>query len=96
MSTLDSTSTDAEVFAAYEDNASYLEDDSATKAAAFITACTFLLRRMAKSAGEGPANVTLSPELIEKQLEEAKVWLAANSTDTNAGVIHYSFAESRT
>ena len=96
MSTLTSSSTDAEVNAAYDDNASYAEDSSATKAAAFITACRFLLRRMAKTAGHGPATLTLSPELVLQEMRAAQAWLAANPTDTNAGVIHYSFNEMRT
>ena len=43
MATLNASSTDAEVWAAYDENASYQEDDSTAKALAFITAGRILL-----------------------------------------------------
>lgn len=51
-------STDAEVGAAYEDNASQEEDASRAKALAFITACRILRRRRPVPAGRdrSPAN----------------------------------------
>lgn len=95
MSTLDSDSTDAQVNNAYDNSASYAEDGSVTKARAFITACRFLLRRMVKQAGHGPATLTLSPELVLQEMRDAQSWLAANPATTNAGVIHYGFKEIR-
>jgi hypothetical protein len=58
MATLSSNSTDAEVWAAYDDNASYEEDGSRAKALAFVTACGILRRRLPLSAGRGPQSVT--------------------------------------
>jgi len=95
MSTLTSDSTDAEVYAAYEDNASYAEDSSTTKCRAFITACRFLVRRTAKQAGQAGFNVQLTPELIQDEMRKAETWLAANPGTTNEGAVHYGFDEFR-
>jgi hypothetical protein len=46
MATLNGNSTDAEVWAAYDDNASYEEHGSRTKALALVTACRVLWRRL--------------------------------------------------
>jgi hypothetical protein len=80
MSSLSSTSTDAEVYAAYDDNASYAEDVSAAKARAFTTAVRILLRRLPAEAGTREGNVRFSPETLRKELEEARDWLIANGS----------------
>ncbi len=80
MSTLSSASTDAQVFAAYDDNASYSEDASVPKAKAFLTACRFLLRRMPKRAGSGNADLELNPDLIQEEMAQARTWLETNDT----------------
>lgn len=81
MSTLTSASTDSDVWAAYDDNASYDEDGSTTKAKAFRTACRFLLRRQPKRATDGlGSSVEFNPDLIQKEMDEANDWLRANST----------------
>jgi hypothetical protein len=72
MSALTSTSTDAQVFAAYDDNASYAEDNSPAKARAFITACRILLRRVPKETGTREAHLTLTPDLIQKEMQAAQ------------------------
>jgi len=90
VSTLSSASTDAQVLAAYDDNASYEEDASSTKAAAFVTACRFLLRRMAKKSGDGTLETELSPDLIREELCAAQAWLSANGGASTGGVIHLS------
>ena len=80
MATLTSASTLAEIKAAYADNASYLEDGSATKARAFITACTLLLlrlpKRVSKGGGQGE-EIELDPQLLADQIGEAKRYLSA-------------------
>jgi len=94
MSTLTSSSTFADVKAAYDDNASYVEDDSATKAAAFVTACRFLLRQLPKLAMQGGTNqVQMSPELIRDEMRDAHQWLA--SKRTRGGVVHPDFSNLR-
>lgn len=99
MSTLTSASTNAEVEAAYDDNASYAEDNSSVKCQAFITACRFLLRRMfSRSATGGRANQELEFDvnLIQKQLEDAERWAAAYSAGSGGGnVVVTSFENFR-
>lgn len=87
MSTLSSTSTDAEVWAAYDDNASYEEDGSRTKAQAFITACRLLARRLPISAGRGTQNVTR--ESLQQQIEDARTWLDLHPATSSGGRVRY-------
>lgn len=89
MSTLTSSSTLAQIKAAYVDNASYAEDNSPAKARAFITACRILLLKLPRSA-EGPGGgerVELEPRIIQDEANRAHRWLALNS-GTGAGVVH--------
>jgi hypothetical protein len=83
MSTLTSASTDAQVWAAYDDNASYEEDGSASKCKAFITACRLILRRRPQSFGRSEQSGTF--ERITDELTTARQWLAANPPSTGAG-----------
>lgn len=78
MSTLSSTSTDEQVWAAYDDNASFEEDASSAKAAAFVTACRILLRRRPASYGNDGETVAFDGNAIVTQLQRAEKWLAAN------------------
>ena len=80
MSSLTSSSTLAQVKAAYIDNASYAEDVSVTKAKAFVTACRILLLKLPAEAGTRESHVRLNPELIQKEMAEARTWIAANDT----------------
>src|SRR5687768_3075117 len=80
MSSLSSSSALTEVEAAYDDNASYAEDGSVAKAKAFVTACRILLHRLPAEAGTRESHMRLSPELIRKEMEEAKAYVAANDT----------------
>ncbi len=80
MATLSSSSTLAEIQAAYDDNASYAEDASTVKAVAFITACRLLLRRTYKRqvhGGRGGQELEADPSLLRAELEDARRWLAA-------------------
>ena len=98
MSSLSSTSTYAEVKAAYYDNASYEEDASVSKAAAFITACRFLLQQDPKKAGwrEGSSQ-EWDPEVLERQMNEARAWKASQVAVTagGPGSIYASFENFR-
>jgi len=87
VATLSSTSTLAEVQAAYDDNASYAEDASAGKAAAFITACRILLRRMPKRAVDGKSGQEIENEmlLLRKEMDAAQQWLARQSSTGGTG-----------
>jgi hypothetical protein len=77
---IDSSSTLEAVQAAYDDAASYAEDNSITKARAFVTACRILLRRMPRSSGDQVSHLALSPELIQAEIERGMQWIAANDT----------------
>ena len=95
MSTLSSTSTDAQVRAAYDDNASYSEDGSLAKAKALVTAIRLLLRRQPKrfaSGGRGGEEVELDPKVLQDELRAAQSYIAASSP---TGVRHASFANFR-
>ncbi len=81
MSTLTSTSTDTEVIAAYDDNASWYEDASVAKARAFVTACTFLIRRIPTTWQENNTMAQFDPKVIGTEKEAAIDWLATNDTD---------------
>jgi len=95
MSTLSSSSTDAEVRAAYDDNASYEEDGSLAKAKAFVTAVRFLLRRQPKrfaAGGRDGEEIELDPRVLQDQLCSAQSYVAANSS---TGIKHVSFEDFR-
>jgi hypothetical protein len=89
MSTLTSSSTRAEINAAYLDNASYEEDGSVAKAKAFITACRFLLLPKitpSRSAGPGDGGeVEFNLDMIKVQMEAAQQYVAANDTSNYDG-----------
>lgn len=82
-STLSSSSIEAEVLAAYDDNASYEEDASRAKALAFITACRILRRRVPLSAGRGGQSFTF--ESLTKEIESAQGWLDTHPATTGSG-----------
>jgi hypothetical protein len=91
VATLSSTSTLDEINAAYDDNSSYHEDASTAKAAAFITACRFLLRRTAKRAVDGRSGRELEHEtrLLREEMEAADRWLARQSGSGGTGQTRY-------
>ncbi len=90
-STLSSSSTYAEVKAAYRDNVSYLEDSSRTKALAFITACIFLADLTPLSASRD-GQTTTKESLLEQQ-HKANAWLAANPGSTGSGSTRVRFGD---
>ena len=96
MASLSSTSTDAEVKAAYDDNASYAEDASATKAAAFVTACRILLRRLPKRGKLGGRHeIELDPKILRLELSDARQWLATNASGAGSGLRAFSLEDYR-
>lgn len=91
MSTLSSSSTYDEVKAAYQDNASYREDESRPKALAFITACIFLADLLPMSASrDGQA---MSRESLLEQQQKAEAWLTANPASSGAGSLRVRFGD---
>lgn len=90
MAYLNSSSTYAEVVAAYRDNASYDLQGSAEMCRLFIDACTHLLQRNSKEIEHGDERVVEDPGVIERLRSEARAWLAANdSTTSPAGTRGY-------
>ena len=89
MSTLSSSSTDAQVLAAYDDNASYEEDGCRAKADSFITACRILRNRLPLSAGRGPQ--TFTRESLQAEIEAAQRWKDAHpaTTRSRSGRVRY-------
>ena len=78
-----SSSTDAQVLAAYDDNASFEEDGCRAKADSFITACRILRNRLPLSAGHGPQ--TFTRESLQAEIEAAQRWKDAHAATTGAG-----------
>jgi hypothetical protein len=82
MSTLSAASTLAQVQAAYDDNASYAEDDSLAKARAFATACRLLLRRIPSRGAHGGRSgieIEFDPNIVRGELTDAQRWIGTRS-----------------
>lgn len=90
-STLSSSSTYDEVKAAYQDNASYREDSSRTKALAFITACIFLADLTPISASRD-GQATTRESLMDQQ-RKAEEWLTANPGTSGAGSLRVRYGD---
>lgn len=89
MAAVTSASTDEQVWDAYDDNASYQEDESVTKAQAFITACRLLLRRRPNQISQNGQSVAFEAGAIQKGLDDAREWLALNNTSANGGSVRH-------
>lgn len=81
-STLSSTSTDTEVFAAYDDNASYEEDADLDKAKAFVTACRVILRRLPMEFLLKGVTRKYSAPALRAEIADAKTWITENPSFT--------------
>lgn len=79
MSTITSASTRQQVLDALVDNASYLEDASTSKCAAYITALRVWLRRFAfEESRTGSQSLRFNTQNAEQDLRDAQQWLYAN------------------
>lgn len=85
MAEVSSSSTLAQVQASYQDNASYAEDNSVTKAKRFVTACRILIQRQPSNVVKGSNQVSLNLQLLHEELKAAQKWLEARDVDSNAG-----------
>ena len=92
MASLSSSSTDAQVRAAYDDNASYEEDASASKCQAFITACKILLVRRPSSVTNDGTTVAFNDQAVLDELARARTWLAGNQSSRGGGVKYLDFS----
>ena len=97
MSTLNGSSTLAQVETSYDDSASYLEDNSTGKAAALITAGRILLRRLPSSSAKGSNALTFRLDLIRQEMQQATEYLLAHDPSRLPGplVTSPSFRNSR-
>jgi hypothetical protein len=85
---IDSTSSLADVKAAYYDSADYDIDASDTgKCKLFIVACRQLLLRLNKRAAHGGRSeeVEIDPGVLERQIADAKRWLFVQNKNDNGG-----------
>jgi len=86
---LTSNSTDAEVEAAYDDNAGYDLNSSVTEAKEFIMACRLLLRRQLKRAVHGGRGggqeYERDPAQLRSELSNALQWLATAPAAAGGG-----------
>ena len=97
MSTLSSSSTDAQVLASYDDSASYFEDGSVAKAKAMITAGTILLRRRAKRVSLGGEEIELDLEGIRQDVKSARKFVTSRTAAAagGSGVTYVSLEDFR-
>jgi hypothetical protein len=89
MAAVTSASTDQAVWDAYDDNASYEEDESVSKAQAFITVCRVLLRRRPNQVSVDGTTTSFEAGAIQKALDDARKWLALNNTSDNGGSVRH-------
>lgn len=85
MASLTSTSTDEQVWAAFDDNASFEEDRSVGKARSFVTACMILLRRRPKQYTSDGQTAIFDEQSIREELARARRYVAANQSAANGG-----------
>ncbi len=97
MATLDSSSTTAEIAAAYLDNAGYFEDGSVSKAKAFVTACTAMMTRGITVFEHGGERMEFSPRDLRALSAEAQKYVGSNAgiADGGVGIHHADFREFR-
>lgn len=97
--TLSSSSTRAEVLAAYADSASYDENQSLAQARSFVSACRLLLSpkfsvKRSAHGGDGQ-EVELDLQMTKELMNSAIAWIDANqhlaSSGNSSGVIHADF-----
>lgn len=93
MSTLNSTSTLAQIKAAYADNASYAEDASIAKAKKFVTACRLLLLRLPKRATQDSSEYEMDVKIIQQEMQAAQAY--AQYADSGSTVTHPDFTNYR-
>jgi hypothetical protein len=86
MGSVSSTSTDAQVRAALDDNASFQEDESLAKAKAYLTAIRVWRQRLALSARAGDGVAQIQRELLwcDTELERVHVWIMQNGGASTA------------
>lgn len=93
---ISSSSTQNQIVAAYLDNLNYDINESVSECRSFVAACRALLVMHPSNWSQSGANIQFSPELWQRQLDDAKSWLAANGDSSgvgSGGVSHLAFGE---
>lgn len=94
MATLDSSSTTAEISAAYLDNCGYYEDEDAAMARRFVTACEAMLSRGVTAIEQAGQRMQFSTGSLESALGRAKEFISGSSGATG-GAQFSSFVDFR-
>lgn len=81
---LSSSSTLAEIQAAYDDNSSYDLNGSVSQCKNFIIACRMLLRRTPTAATQDRGSIQMNTDALKTALDLATQWLFQNSGTTNS------------
>jgi len=84
MGSVTSSMTEAELEAAFHTNVNYLEDNSTTKAAAFISVCRALALRPS-STGKGTFSASWNRQALIQMADQAQRWLEARDTTYRPG-----------
>jgi len=92
---LNSQSTNADVFAAYDDNAAYDLNGSVSQAQMFVAACRILLRRLPKRAGNDGQQIETNADLIRRELDRAQSWIDARRSTARGGSRCFDLGHSR-
>ena len=83
-----STSTSAEVKAAYEDNCGYDITNDVAKCKDFIIACRIRIGRMAEEVrSSGGSSVSDTYKKLQDEQRKAESWLRANDTTATSAVV---------
>jgi len=95
MPALTSSSTWAEITAAYYDNAYYEGDSTGATALNFIQACRFLLLKLPKRSNHVNRNeVEFDTAFLRQEMEKAQSWYSTN-VSTTGGVTFADFTNLR-
>jgi len=85
MATITSSSTTADIAAAYLDNCGYYEDSDADMARRFVTVLTAMLSRGMTAFQNGEQRMEFSPRDLREMIREARQFVAANSSPADGG-----------
>ena len=83
---LGSTSTLAEIQAAYDDNCGYDLSNDLTMCKNYILACRLLLRILTDEASSGESRVRQDRVLLQSELKKAESWRAVNDPDARTAI----------
>jgi hypothetical protein len=88
MTAINSSSTPAEVWAAFVDSAGYDEDDDRAKAKTFRTVCRILIGKY-RTMSASRDGQSLSLESLHQMLKDVDAWIHANPDPSSPGRARY-------